>query len=130
MYVRFVSPRIDPYTGAELGFMQTHRYITRSETPKWVLSELRLQFDWYNRHLCVPEKLGRHFKRRNSIWGICWFKPEAKECLERAHYCAWLFREASCPIRMIKADIRKEIIWQDENQILCKATKDVPRAFH
>ena len=130
MHVRFVSPVIDRDTRVEAGFFRTRQILGTQNGPEWVQNELKEQFDWYNDNLEAPDELGKYFKRRDTIWGICWFKSEAKECIQRAHFCAWLLGEAGIPIRMLKANIRKEIIWQDENQILCKPMKELPRAFN
>ena len=128
MFVRFVTPHRDPDSGAELGFFHASWFMPRA-TPRWLRDELRAQFDWYNANLAVPDRLARHFRRRRSVWGVCWFRPEAGEMVERAHYCAWLLTEAGVPVRMIRAPIRREIIWRDDHQIVCKPTPDLPRAF-
>ncbi|ESQ80656.1 hypothetical protein [Asticcacaulis sp. YBE204] len=129
MYVRYVTAHIDPYTGAECGFFQSSYLLDRRGCAQWIKDELRAQFDWFNHHLDVPHRLGRHFKRRESIWGICWFTPEALEAIERARYCAWLIGEGGLPVRQIKARIGREIIWRDPQQIVVKATPDLPKAF-
>ena len=129
MHVRFVSSVIDRDTRIEAGFINTFFRINRSSIQDWIWRELRTQIDWYNDHLDAPDELGKYFKRRSTIWGICWFKPEATECIRRAYYCSWLLEEAGIPMRVIKTTIKKEIIWQDTNQILSKPTVETPRAF-
>lgn len=128
-YVRFVTPLIHPWSGVESGFFQASWYLYRNGAPRWITDELSEQFDWYNRYLAVPDRIGRHFKRRRSIWGICWFDPKALEAIERARYCAWLIGEGGLPVRDIKARIAKEIIWRDSQQIVVKPMSDLPEAF-
>lgn len=96
MYVRFVTPLIHPASRVEAGFFQASWYLYRNGCPHWILDELDDQFDWFNLHLPVPKQISRHFKRRNSIWGICWFDPDAREAISRARYCAWLIEEGAC----------------------------------
>lgn len=128
-YVRFVTPLIHPCSGVESGFFQASWYLYRNGAPDWLLDELEAQFDWYNRYLAVPDRIARRFKRRRSIWGICWFNPHALEAIERARYCAWLIGEGGLPVRAVKARIGKEIIWRDAQQIVVKPMDSLPKAF-
>jgi hypothetical protein len=129
MYVRFVTPLIHPYSRVEAGFFQASWYIRRRACPDWILAELDDQFDWFNRYLPVPDRLGRRFKRRNPIHGICWFDPRFTEAISRARYCAWLIEEGGLPVRAIHSADPKEIIWRDACQIVSKPTPALPRAF-
>ncbi|MEZ5810932.1 MAG: hypothetical protein R3D45_05890 [Rhizobiaceae bacterium] len=129
MYVRFVSPLVDPGTRAETGFFQSVSYLRQNEAPRWILDELENQFEWFGEHLPLPERLGWKFKRRRAIWGTSWFVPSFQEGVSRARYCAWLFEEAGLPVRAIKIARPQEIIWRDSFQILIKPTATTPRAF-
>lgn len=129
MYVRFVTPLIHPNSRVEAGFFRASWYLYRTGCPDWIHAELGEQFDWFNEHLPIPGRIGRHFKRRNSIWGICWFDPGAAEAISRARYCAWLIGEGGLPVRTIKSAGQREVIWRDAHQIVSKPTADLPRAF-
>lgn len=129
MFVRFVTPLIHPSSRVETGFFRASWYLYRNGCADWILSELDSQFDWFNAYLPVPGRIGRHFKRRNSIWGICWFDPDAAEAISRARYCAWLIEEGGLPVRSIRTPGQREIIWRDAHQIVSKPTDDLPRAF-
>ncbi|RJG45847.1 hypothetical protein [Mesorhizobium sp. DCY119] len=129
MYVRFVTPLIHPASRVEAGFFQASWYLYRNGCPYWILDELEHQFDWFSLHLPVPKQIGRHFKRRNSIWGICWFDPDAAEAISRARYCAWLIEEGGLPVRSIRTAGERELLWKDSHQIVSKPTVDLPKAF-
>ena len=129
MYVRFVTPLVHPASRVEAGFFQASWYIYRNGCPKWIARELEAQFRWFNRHLPVPDRLSRDFKRRASIHGICWFDPAAAESISRARYCAWLIEEGGLPVRALRWAPRKEVIWRDAHQIVVKPTPGLPRAF-
>jgi hypothetical protein len=129
MYLRFVTPLIHPKSRVESGFFRASWYIYRHGAPEWILSELNEQFDWFNEHLPMPERVSRHFRRRSSIHGICWFDSDAKEAISRARYCAWLLEEGGLPVRTITTAGEREIIWRDAHQIVSKPTADLPRAF-
>ncbi|MDG4854712.1 MULTISPECIES: hypothetical protein [unclassified Mesorhizobium] len=129
MYVRFVTPLIHPKSRVESGFFHASWYLYRNGCPDWIHGELEDQFDWFNRHLPIPGRVGRHFKRRESIWGVCWFHPNAKEAISRARYCAWLIEEGGLPVRSITSRRQREVLWRDEHQIVPKPTDDLPKAF-
>lgn len=129
MYMRFVTPLIHPDSRVETGFFRASWYLYRNGAPDWILVELDAQFDWFDAHLPVPPRTGRSFRRRNSIYGICWFVADAGEAINRAHYCAWLIEEGGLPVRPIRSRRQREIIWRDAHQIVAKPTDDLPRAF-
>ncbi len=129
MYMRFVTPLIHPRSRVESGFFRASWYVHRNGSPAWIRHELDEQFTWFNRHLPLPGRVARHFKRRNGIWGICWFNPQAGEAISRARYCAWLLEEAGLPVRVIRSRCDREVIWRDADQIVSKPTADLPRAF-
>ena len=130
MFVRFVTPLVHPYSRVETGFFRASWYLYRNGCPGWILEELENEFDWFNMHLPVPGRVARHFRRRNSIWGVCWFDAEAREMISRARYCAWLIEEGGLPVRAIKAERHREIFWRDRHQIVVKPTAEMPRAFN
>ena len=130
MYVRFVTPLVHPASRTECGFFRASWYLYRIGAPSWILDELETEFDWFGQYLPLPGRIARDFKRRRTVWGICWFDPAFKEAISRAHYCAWLIEEGGLPVRPIKTERPREIIWQDACQIVSKPTAETPRAFH
>src|SRR5262245_13567857 len=129
MYLRFVTPIIDPTTGVEAGIFSSSWFLQQNGCPDWISHELDRESAWFNRHLPVPLRLSRHFKRRNAIHGICWFDPDARQAISHARYCAWLIEEGGLPMRTIATKRQLEIIWRDGKQIVAKPTADLPRAF-
>lgn len=129
MYVRFVTPLVHPRSRVESGFFRAAWYVHQNDCPDWIRQELKLQFDWFNEHLPLPGRIARHFKRRDSIWGVCWFDPQAREAISRARYCAWLLEEGGLPVRSITTRGPREVIWRDAHQIVSKPVADLPRAF-
>jgi len=129
MYLRFVTPLIHPHSRVESGFFRASWYIQRINCPDWIRQELEDQFAWYAQNLPIPARIGRAFKRRNPIWGICWFDPAAREAVSRARYCAWLLEEGGLPVRTITTSRQREVIWRDAHQIVTKPSADLPKAF-
>ena len=131
MYIRFVLSGRDPYAGVEEGFFRHAYSVARDEnTPEWLQDELRRELDWFDEYLDVPGRLWRTFKRRGTVYGVCWFRPEAKEAVQRARYATWLMEEAGTPTREIRAWHPGEIMWRDPLQIVAKPARDMPRGFH
>ena len=130
MYVRFVTPLIPPDSRVETGFFRASWYLHRIGAPDWILRELYDEFEWFNEHLPVPGRVARHFKRRNSIWGVCWFDHDAREMIARAHYCAWLIEEGGLPVRAVRIDRHREVLWRDAHPVGVKPTFEAPRGFN
>ena len=70
MYLRFVTPLIHPRSRVESGFFRASWYIHQTDCPDWIRQELSDQFRWFSQHLPIPGRIARHFKRRDSIWGV------------------------------------------------------------
>jgi hypothetical protein len=129
MHVRFVTPLVHPASGVECGFFRAAEYLAENTVQPWLRYELDAQFDWFGENLPIPDRIARHFKRRRTKWGVCWFNPSFKEAIARAHYCAWLFNEVGIPVRMITANRIEHIIWRDGCQIVALPSPRMPRAF-
>ncbi len=131
MYIRFVLPHFERRYGGECGFFHAAYKVRKSKdkAPKWLRKELRRELAWFDKHLPVPDLLERNFKRRRTIHGLCWFQPEARECISRARYVGWLMSEADVPVCEIQVRNPGEVIWRDEFQLVAKAPNDLPRAF-
>ena len=131
MYMRFVVSAIHGDTGAEAGFFQQAYCVARDEArvEDWLRLQLRAELNWFDDRLDVPEELARRFKRRRTIHGVCWFRPEAGDHIRHARYAAWLMTEAGVPVREIRIDHPGQILWSDRAQVVAKPPRDLPRAF-
>ena len=117
--------------GAEYGLFHDAYDIARDPCqPDWLRAELERELGWFGRELEVPDRMCRTFRRRRTVWGICWFRPQAGTHITRARYMAWLMGEAGCPVEEIRTRHPGEVIWQDDHQIVARPGTDVPRAFH
>lgn len=128
MYVRFVTPLIDPDSRVECGFFRSSWYLEQLGAPDWIQYELHQEFNWFNDNLDAPSRVERRFRRRRTLIGVCWFRASARECISRAYHCAWLISEAGLPVEVITLRNPREFIWQDDLQVVTLA-RVVPRAF-
>ena len=131
MYLRFVLADYCHDSRAECGFfLEAYRVRDDAEhRQKWIFNELRRELRWFDDALDVPKwfykRLGRHDYRS----GICWFRSSANEHINRARYVAWLMSERGTCVKMVKTDHLRQVIWQDEHQVVSVAKKNTPRAF-
>lgn len=130
MYVRFVTPLIDADTRAEMGIFQAHSELLGSSQPDWLDDPFQDEVDWFNQWLDVPDRLGLHFKRGRSVWGVCWFRAGAAEAIARAQNFAALLQSAGVPVVRLSWRGPAQVIWSDDIQIVAAPEKWMPRAFH
>ena len=132
MFIRYVLPWRDPGSRVEAGFFRAVGGVARDEdrVPKWIRAELWREINWFDAELPVPYRVCRRFKRRRTIHGICWFRPQADEAIDRARYVGWLMTEAGVPVREIRASRLEEVIWRDDYQVVAKPGRGLPVAFH
>ena len=131
MYLRFVVSERDKWTGAERGFFGPAIAVKYWErrAPAWIREQICEELDWFNEHLDAPKKLERSAGRRGSVYGVCWFRPEAVEAVSRARYVGWLLTEAGIPVRGLRRAHPGEIIWKDDMQVVAKPPRDLPLLF-
>ncbi len=131
MYIRFVVPERHRLTRVESGIFRTiDHVITDKRQPDWLRKTLQAELDWFNTNLPVPNRLWIDFKRRRTIYGVCWFRPFAKEAISHARQIQWLMLEAGYLVEEIHTDRPDTILYKDTWQIVAKSGDHVPRGFH
>lgn len=127
MYLRFVTGRIDPDSGLEQGVITVANELWRAAAaPKWLLGEIRRELDWFNDRLDVPNRFSPTRRKWNQRYGICWFKPGARDCIDHARELAWMLAEADVATRQIRTHHPGELVWQDANQIVAVPNQSGP----
>ncbi|MEL6599988.1 MAG: hypothetical protein AAGK98_03675 [Pseudomonadota bacterium] len=131
MHFRFVVPRWCPWARAEIGIFTcaTPDSLIEGDGPDWLWDEICEQRRWFDDNLAAPDRLGLQFKRRRSIWGVCWFRHRATEHISRARYLGWLLTEAGLPVLELRREDPGQILWSDAHQVVAKVAADHPRAF-
>lgn len=131
MFIRFVQPWRDEGSRAEAGFFRSAGWVLyNEEVDLWLREELWRELEWFEENLPKPERIVMVFKRRRPVHGICWFRPEADEAIDRARYIGWLMTEAGVPVAEIRTRDPGQLIWEDPMQIVAKPGGHVPVAFH
>ena len=129
MYVRFVSPL---YAQSRVGayglFRGTMWVVYEEDTPAWLRDAVDQELDWFNKHLPRPyysdfEVRSRKRWRRD---GICWFRDDAQEMIQRAFVLAGLLRDCGVIITKLATDRPGQVLYRDEHQIIAKPGAETP----
>lgn len=121
MFIRYALGRLDPWSGAPLGFFRVaYRLQWDPFVPDWLQDALRAETDWFDRNLAVPGRLWRGDRARRGETGICWFRPEAREHLAHAHALQALIAEAGIAVGRLQTRDPGDVVWSDQDQIVAK----------
>jgi hypothetical protein len=118
MLVRFVVRKRDHCSRVEQGLIHAAdalHYMGRLAEHEAVL--VREVFRWFNRNLPVPPRLARSRKRHALNRAICWFKPTAKEFIERMQTLAVVLEEHGHHTERLTTDRPGYVVYEDEYQV-------------
>lgn len=121
MYLRFALGRLDPWSGAPMGFFRVAYALQRDErVPDWLQDALREETDWFDRHLGLPDRCWRGDRARRGETGICWFRPQARDHIAHAYALRSLIEEAGVAVGRLQTRDPGDVVWQDSHQIVAK----------
>ncbi len=120
MYLRFQGHVPNIGTASMLGIFQLAIELRdREDSPIYVANELQRHLSWLNLHLHAPKILDNEEHYR----AICWFKPTAREPLDRIWLMKSILDEFGYPIDFLKTDNPGRIIYEDGWQIAAKPNR-------
>lgn len=119
MYVRFVAKTRLPGSRCRKGVFH-HACDLVDERKLDLLDELRFEIaaDWFDLHLPFPRRFSRSRRPNAHPTAICWFKAEARECIQRARKMAALLNSAGVPIDMLRTDKPGYVVYEDGFQVV------------
>lgn len=125
MYIRFESRFWDDGARANDGvFMASWRvcdsWFGQVDRP-WQVLELERQREWFCTNLKVPSKLWYRPGRKACRGGLCWFRHEAREHINRARYMAFLVEDLGEKMVERLASDPGVILWRDHSQVVALA---------
>lgn len=128
MYLRFVSAEIDWHSKVEAGiFTAAVMLLSGGSLAPYDEERLAELFRWFDDHLEEPPRFSRRRRPGGPRRAVCWFKPEAREHLAKAHEMAALLDAYDVPVRMIKSARVGYVVYEDEHQIVAEPFADLRR---
>ena len=107
MYLRFVFAEAEPKTRRRLGILRDGHSVCRGA------DEVTSIYVWLNAHLPIPPKTSFSGAR-----ALCWFKTDARECIERVRELAFLLEKRGKRIWQVYSRNPGLITYEDEHQIV------------
>ena len=121
MYIRFEGTRIDPKSGREQGIFHIALRLWRSGAlDPHASDQLRALLDWFNANLEKPERMHRPNKRA----AVCWFKADAKECIDRIWEMVAIIREHGEEVRTATSRRLDYVVFEDAFQVAAVPTRE------
>jgi hypothetical protein len=117
MYKRFVTLKNDEDSRKKQGlFMATRELRDEGELDRYELETANQIFEWFNENVDVPS-----FQKKDGCNRcISWFKPEAKEALEKMWELYHLLQSKGVAVEVLKSDDVGEIHYKDKHQIIAQ----------
>ena len=118
MFVRFVSTFRDEQTGRPLGIFHAAATLRDAfDTPLYYETVLREHLKWFRDHLHVPSQFSRSRTTNAAPIALCWFKPSAANCIDRARELAYIVNELAFPVTMVTSRRPGIVVYEDGFQI-------------
>lgn len=115
-FIRFVTPMRDEDSRCSAGIFSINwQAVYRND---WRGEALLQERSWFNENLDAPERLMLRRRGRGNRSGICWFRPEATECIRRARYMAWILTDLGMPISELQTTNPGVELWSDAHQVV------------
>lgn len=118
MYIRFVIDQLDCDSGERQGLFQTIAELQeKSILYKYeedVVKDIRR---WFSKHLDKPDSFTLSSKPHATNKAISWFKPTAKEHIEKMRQLAAIIESHGVHVHVISTDRPGYIVYEDEYQI-------------
>lgn len=117
MYIRFVTLINDEDSKKKQGlFMATRELRDAGELDRYELETANKIFEWFNENVAAPSFLKEDGYNRC----ISWFKPDAKEALEKMWELYHLLQSKGVAVEVLKSDDIGEIHYDDRHQIIAQ----------
>jgi hypothetical protein len=129
-YVRFVTPKTDPDSGADSGlFILAYSLSNDSVVSAENRQSLRDILGWFEAHLPVPKRFNRTSSKgyyRRATKGIAWFRDSATEHIAQMQKIRRIAEENGHLVEIIRADRVGYITYEDKVQVIAEPFADTP----
>ena len=128
MYVRFVVPSLGRQRWGLIGII--HAAFDLKDGGAFSYHEEALFDsinDWLETYLPIPFRLSRSRSERAAYNAICWFKPTAQTCIQKARALAALLEDHGLSTVMIRTRKPGYVVYEDEYQVAAEPFYDTCR---
>ena len=126
MFIRFVGAEIDERSHVSAGLFCAASQLRWSEgLPDYEFDALTELKDWFDVHM--PSPFDHLPRERRYEQAICWFKPTAREHLERAWDLVAILERNDVLIWTIRSRKAGYVHYEDEVQVFARPYDDVRR---
>jgi len=103
-------------------FRSIHAVRDNPNTPDWLWQEIRRELDWFNENLPVPKAhvFWVRSQKRYRRQGLCWFRDDANDMINRIFGLRALIQEGGYPIDVMRSSRPGSILYRDTYQIVAK----------
>jgi hypothetical protein len=121
MFVRFVIGTRDPSSQVDAGlFAAAYQLWDEERLPDYDQMRLKELLVWFAEHLVNPAPLSEVPPRERRRRAISWFKPEAKEHINRARELASLLEHYDMRVAMLTTHRPGYVVYEDEHQLVAE----------
>jgi hypothetical protein len=123
MFIRFVTKARIQGSRCRAGIFYV-AYRVADEMDYLDEARYELACDWFDENLPFPCRLSRSRRPRAHSAAICWFKPDAHECIQRAMRIASLLESNGIPTAMLRTERPGYIVYEDDLQVAAVPFRD------
>lgn len=115
MYLRFVFAKPEKGTNRYVGILHERRY------GGWGQARIAEIYGWFRKNLKRPPLVAFSQDR-----ALCWFKPEARECLERIVELAHILQRRGERIWHLRTRYPGLVTYEDQHQVVAIPAAEFP----
>ena len=116
MNLRFVIHKIDSESSRRVGLFQAMDDLEESGLLDYELSELKDLYQWFKNNLKVPNRFSSAKNKRPASKAISWFKPSAKEHINKMYSIKHIFENNGYQVEVLKSEKPGYIVYEDKYQ--------------
>lgn len=117
-YIRFIIEERDDGSNENKGlFMAMDDLREKNDLYDWESAQEKEIYQWFKKHLKVPEIQSGEGNHNAKPKAISWFKDSAKEHIEKIRQYAQMLAAHDYPIKQLITEQPGKVLYEDEYQI-------------
>ena len=131
MYLRFVRPTpVEGMAAREGFFCAAYELRDMIDLDAYTADQLEDILDWFRQHLAIPYKFNKSSSKaafKRDAKGLSWFKPDARDALDKAFELKALLEANGHGIEILRSERIGYVVYEDDHQIVAEPFSDTPR---